>query len=140
MASSAIGRELGCNVVGIGRLRIIGVVASIAGIGRIGIVAIVAAGAIVGDGRMRTIQRIIIVVCREGSRCPPSGRGMAHRTIGRNTQRSMVGIVCLQIIGIMATIASIGRIGVIPVVAGSAIIGNTGMRTRKRVKTIMVKG
>lgn len=140
MATGTIGRELGCNVVGIGRLRIIGVVATIAGIGRAVIVPVVAGRTICCDGSMCAIQRIVVAMDREGSGCPSRCCGMAGGTIGCNTQRSMVGIVCLQIIGIMATIASIGRIGVIPMVAGSAIIGNTGMRTGKRVKTIMVKG
>ena len=139
MATGTICRELGCRVVRIGGLVVIGVVATVTGIGRAVIVPVVAGRTICCDGSMCAIQRKVVVMDREGSGCPSRCCGMAGGTIGRNTKRSMVGIACLRIVGIMATIASIGGIGVIPVVAGITIIRNTGMRTRKRVKIIMIE-
>ncbi len=95
VAGGAIGRELRRSVIGIRRVGIIGCVTAVAGIGRGVVIAVVASGAIVGDGGVRSVQRIIVVVDRERSRLPTRIRGMAHRTIRREIQCHVVRISCL---------------------------------------------
>ena len=51
------------------------------GIGRIVVIAVVAGRAIVGNGNVRPVQNVIIVVNREGCRIPAGRSRMAHRTI-----------------------------------------------------------
>jgi len=95
VAGGAICGELRRSVIGRRRIGVIRRVATVAGIRRGGIVAVVTSGAVVGDGRVGPIQRIIIVVDREGGRFPASRGGVAHRTIRREIQCHVVRISCL---------------------------------------------
>ena len=52
----------------------------------------------------------------------------------------MIGINAGGIISAVASIAGIGRIGIIPVVTGIAIIGNGHMRTCEGINGVVVKG
>lgn len=49
---------------------------------------------------------------------------MATLAIGRKSRCGMFGISCLGVSCGMAAVAGIGRIHIIPVVAGSALVGN----------------
>ncbi len=70
MAGSAIGRELRCGVVRIGRGDVVGVVATVAGVRGVRIIAVVAGSAVIGNGRMRPVQRVKSIVDRECGRLP----------------------------------------------------------------------
>lgn len=64
---------------------------------------------------------------------------MAHRTIGRNPKGHVVGIQALTEIRTVTTVTSIGRIRIIPLVTGVAIIGYGHVRTCERVDGIVIK-
>lgn len=66
--------ESGRGVIRIIRLVIVWQVATDAGIGRVVVVAVVAGVAVVGDGRVGAIQRVIVIVDREFRRLPAVGR------------------------------------------------------------------
>ena len=82
-------------MVGVRCTGIIRCVTTVAGIRRGVVIAVVASGAVVGDGRVCSVQRIIIVVDRERRRFPASRGGVAHRTIRREIQCYVVRISCL---------------------------------------------
>ena len=133
------GRELCSGVVRIGRSRKICRVAAIAGVRRIVVVAVVAGRTVAGNRGVRTLQHIIVVVNRECSRIPTRIGGVASGTIGRQTQRAVIGVGAGIVICCVTTCAGIGRGGVIAVVAGVAIICNRNVRTRKRIHRIVVE-
>ena len=139
VAGSAVRRELLCNVVGIGRLVVIGRMASRAGVRRVVVVAVVTGSAVVGNHRVRSVQRVIVVVDGKTGRFPAGG-GMAGRTIGGYPQGAVVGIVCLVVIGRMAAGAGIRCVVVVAVVANIAVVRDGGVRSGQRVKTIVVHG
>ena len=139
MATCAICGELCGLVVGIGRLVVIGVVASETGIGRIVVIPVVASRAVVGDHGVRAVEGIIVVVIGKGGRHPVGRGGMAGGTIGGETQCRMTWIRRLVEIGGMTggtlrrrTLVSVG-------VAGQAFHGR--MRSGQReLGRIMVEG
>ena len=65
---------------------------------------------------------------------------MAHGTVRRQDQRCVIGVQTGIVIRGVATFAGIGRIVVVPMVAGVAIVGNGNMRASKWVNRVMVKG
>ncbi len=83
MAIGATGRELRCRVVRVGRSSVVRRVASVAGIGCIVVIAVVASRTVTGNGGVRTLQYVVIVVHRERSRFPTRVGGMAGRAVGR---------------------------------------------------------
>ena len=139
VASGAIGRELRSRVVRTSRSRIIGRMAAVAGIRCVVVVAVVAGSTIIGNARMRAVQRIVIVVNGECSRFPARVGGMAHRTIRRNIQGGVIRVGTGSIIGRMATRAGVGRIREIAVVTGIAVVRNGHMRPCKRINRVVVE-
>ena len=81
MAVSTGDWELGRCVVGVDRRIVIRLVAPCTSIGRIVVIAVMASRTIVGDGCVRPVQNIIVVVDRESRRIPAGRSRMAHRTI-----------------------------------------------------------
>ena len=65
---------------------------------------------------------------------------MASRTIRRELSRRVVRVGRLVVIGCVTARAGVRGIGIIAVVTGVAIIGNGGVRTVQRVKTVVVEG
>lgn len=102
VALIAIGRKTGRDMVGIGRLVVVRLVAAGAGIGRGVVVAVVTGRALVGNGCVCPVQRIIIVVNGKGGRLPADG-GVATGAIGRDGQRHVIWIQALVVIRCMAT-------------------------------------
>ena len=87
MACSAIRRELGNCVVRSCGGGVIAVVTGVAGIGRGIVISVVAGRAIAGNGGVRAVQGVVIIVNWEGGRFPARRGGVAHRTIRRKPQR-----------------------------------------------------
>ena len=83
MAGLAIGRELGCCMVGIGGLVVVGLMASDTGGRGTGVIACMTG--CTGKCNMRTLQNIIIVVYCKGRRSPPRVCGMTIGTGSGNT-------------------------------------------------------
>jgi hypothetical protein len=81
VASSAIRGELSCGVVRCCGGSVVTVVTGVAGIWRCIVIAVVAGRAIAGNGRVRAVQGVIIIVNREGRWFPTRCGGVAHRTI-----------------------------------------------------------
>ncbi len=139
VAGSTIRGELQVYVVRIGGPVVIRGVTARASVRRAVVIPVVTGSALVRDLGMRTVQRIIIVVNREGSRLPARRRGMAHRAIRRDIQGCVVRIGTSVVIGRVATRAGIGRIGIVPVVTSGAIAGNLGMSARQWIHRIVIK-
>ncbi len=138
VTSGAIRRELLGDVVGISRLVVIRCMAACAGVRRRIVISVVAGGAIVRNGGMRAVQRVIIVV--NGKGCGfPTGGGVAGGAIRRDGERGMIRIGALVVIRRMTARASVRRVGVIAVVTGVAVVCDGRMRPRERVKTVVVE-
>ena len=90
-------------MVRVGALIVVRCMTAGAGIRRIVIIAIVAGITIIGDSRMSTRQRIIIVMYVKSCRSPARSRCMAARAIRRYTQRYVVGVRTLIIVNCMTT-------------------------------------
>ena len=135
MAHSAIRGEIQRLVFRVGCLNKIRVMASIAGIWRAVIKPVVAGITIIGDGRMRPGKRINDVVV-ESRRCP-GGLGMTKFTFNRELRGKVVGTRGCIVFRIMASIASIGRVVIIAVVASSTVIGNSSMCPFQRIVIVV---
>lgn len=140
MAILAICRELRNGMVGVRRLVVIIRVASRTGIGCIIIVAVVASGAVSGNDCVCSVQHVIVIMDRKISRHPVRRCRMAGSTIRGEAQRLVVWVNTLAVVLRMAAVTGVGRIVVVPVVAGGTIIGNNHMSAGKRINGIMVEG
>jgi hypothetical protein len=138
VADVAIGRELQGNVIGVGRLVVIVLVAPIAGIRCVVVIPVVAGCTIVGDAGMRPNQSEEIIVVSEGSRHPVWLRGVACGTVRREAQCRVVGIGRLVEIVMMTPDTGIRGIVVIAAVAGCAVVGNISMRAIQHKIAVVV--
>ncbi len=86
-----IRRKLSRRMVGIGSSYIVGIVASVTGIRCIVVSRTVTRSTIIGDSSVSPIQWVILIVNREGSRCPTRCGGVTHGTIGRDVECHVVG-------------------------------------------------
>ena len=77
MALGTILGEHQIDVIGVRGAFIVSLVAAVALVGRVVVIAVVAGCTILGNGGMRSIQRIVIVVNGESSGCPACFSGMA---------------------------------------------------------------
>ena len=75
-----------------------------------------------------TVNGEILPIVVKSSWCPGVFT-VATGTIRRELSRCVVGLRGSGIVAIVATVAGIGRIVVVAVVASSAIVGNSGVRT-----------
>ena len=80
-------RYISCIVTAIARIRCIIVIPVMTG------------RTIIGNTRMRSIEGVIIIVNGECGGLPTRTGGMTSGAIGRNTQRYVVGIQALVVIG-----------------------------------------
>lgn len=85
----------------------------------VGVIALVACIAIVRNGCMCSGKRINCIVVKVGWR--PGNFTVANRAIGWKLRRRMVRIAGRVVIRGMTSCTSIGRVGIIPLVAGIAI-------------------
>ena len=99
--------------------------ASVAGIGRVDITVGMTLDAVIGYGSMCPCYRIKSTVVKS-RRCPDI-LGVTSGTISRQLSRFMVRVGGTVVISSVATSTGIGRIGVIAVVASSAIVGDASM-------------
>ena len=127
MAHRAIRRNIQGGVVRIGASVKIGGVTTRTGIGGVGIIPMVTSGAVTGDLRMRTGQRIHCIVIKSSRR--PGGLAVTGCTIHGELRGGVVRIGGRIVIGRMTPCTGIGRVVVIPVVTGSTIVGNLRMRS-----------
>lgn len=138
VTTGTVHRELSRCMAGIGRLVIIGRVATGTGIRRVVVVAVVTGGALICNGCVRPIQLVIIVVDGECSRLP-GGSGVATCTIRRYGKCGVTRICALVVIRGMATRA-IGRGAGIPrcmaIDTGSGLV-----RPRQRkISSVVIEG
>ena len=103
------------------------------------VVSVVAGGTVVGNSRVCAVEWIKIVVDGKGCRRPIRRGGVAACAIRRQIQRHVVWVGTLVVIRRMAPRAGIGRIVVIAVVAGNAVVRNGHVRSSEWVDCIMVK-
>ena len=82
VAPGTIGRELQGGVIRIGSVTVVLGMATETGIRRIVVVSIMASGAVIGDGRVCPVQRIVIIVIGKSSGHPIGFGSMAAGTIG----------------------------------------------------------
>ena len=126
-------------MIGVGGLVVIIFMAGETGIRRIAVITVVARRTVVGNSLVRTIQRPIIIMNREGRRHPFRLGCMATGTIGRYVQIRVIRVGALIVICLMAFNASIRRIGIITSdMALRTVILNRLMRSGQRIN-IMIK-
>ena len=97
-----IGREPGSFVIWIGGGVIVILVTTHTGIRCIVVVAVVTGCTVVGNARVCSQQRVVVVVYGECRRHPVRICGVAHIAVSRNIQRQVVGIDTLVVIGLVA--------------------------------------
>ena len=102
VATLTIGGELRCLVVGVGSVVEIRQMASHTSVGRVVVIAVVTGGAIVGDGSVRSIQFVEIIVVGKSRRRPTGLGGVTTRTVGAQPQRNVVGVARLAEIVVVA--------------------------------------
>ena len=136
MAHRAIGRDIQGCMFRVGCLVKIGGMAARASIGGIVVIAVVTGITIIRNGCMRTRQRIHRIVVKH--RRYPGRFGVASCAIGWELPCYVVGIGGRIKIGSMATIARIGRVGIITLMASSTIIGDRRMGPVQGMKGIVV--
>ena len=124
VADHAISGEAGILVVRVAGLVVVRGMAPVTGVRRVVVIPVVAGRAVVGYGRVRSIEWPEVVVDGEGGRHPVRVGRMAQGTVCRESERLMVGIGAGIIVRGMATGAGIGRVVVVAVVAGRTIIGD----------------
>ena len=140
MAIGTGGRELGRSVVWIGRLVVIGQMASNACIGGAVVITIVAYGAVVRDGHMGSGQYVIVVVDREGGRGPVWVGGMTGFAGCRDVDGCVVGVGrCIKIRQVTAD-TGIGCVDITALVAGKTVACYGSMGAGKRINIVVVKG
>jgi len=139
MACLAGGRELGCGMIGIGCLVIIGEVTANTSVGGIIIITVMAYRAIVCQGNVCACDDVIIIMDREGCRCPVRIRRMAGCAGSRNVDGRMIRVRRGIIVRHMAALAGVGGIGVITLVAYKAIGRDGGMGARERVNIVVIE-
>ena len=100
--------------------------AAFTSVGGIDIIPLVTGITIIRNRYMRPCKRINTVVIKRRGR--PGGFTMAKRAIGGVLHGLVIGVGGAQIVGVMTSVAGIGRIVIISVVAGGAIIGYSCMR------------
>ena len=139
VAAGAVCGQLLRGVVGVGSLVVIANMTAHTGIRSVIVIPVMASGAVIGYDSMRAVQGVIIVVDRKGGRRPTGVCGMATRAIRRNGQGHVVRVGALVVIRRMAACAGVRRVCIIAVVTNITIIRDGGMRSRERIKTIVVQ-
>ena len=124
MATGTISRKLRGYVVGVASIVVVCQVAAYTGVGRIVVIAVVTGSTIIGNGRMRAIERIVVVVVGKRCRRPAGLGGVATGTVIAKAQGYVVGVAGLVEVRCMAARTGVGGIGVIPVVTSRAVIGD----------------
>ena len=138
VTGSTIRRELLLYVIRTARLIEIVGMATGTGIGSIvEISTSMALVTVIGNSSMCSDQRIEIIVYGKGCRTPACIGRMTVITRSRQVQLCMVGVLTLCIIIAVATIAGVGRIVVIAVVAGRAVACNILVRPRQNIEVIV---
>ena len=82
MATGTVRGKLCSFVIRICGLVKISQVTTHTSIGRVVVIAVVAGSTVVGNGGMRAIKGVVIVVYPKSSRCPASGCGVATCAVG----------------------------------------------------------
>lgn len=136
MAHFAIGRKMQRRVIWIGGLAVICCMATVTGIGRIGVIAMVAGVTIIGNGSVRALQWIKLIVNGELGGRPSRIGSVTHSTIVREMQRCVRRIHTCLIISTMAGIAGVWRIGV--TAAGMAFLTILNIVPFRQWKEIVV--
>ena len=111
--------------------------AAITGVWNCGVISVVAEVAIPGNGHVSALEYPVIIVDWEGGRCPSGIGGVAVVAIRRNACRDVIRVRRLVIGLLMTGITGIRCGGIIPVMAGIAVVCNGGMRTGKRIVIAM---
>ena len=139
MTALTVRRELSSFVVGVGGSVVIRQVAAHAGVGRIVVITVVAGHTVIGNSRMRAIERIVVVVVGKSRRCPAGLGGVAARTVIAEAQRHVVGVAGLVKIRAVATRTGVRGVVIVPVMTGCAVVGDQRMASCQGIKIIVVE-
>ena len=141
MANGTVCRKLCCLVVRAHGVFILTAVAGKTGVGGCRIIAVVAGCAVVGNGSMRPVQYIEIVVHREFRRHPARCRAVAHRAVIGQIQGHVSGIYTLVVVRLVATGTGVGRAGVIaPHMTSCAVVGDGDVCPGEGIEGVVIKG
>ena len=138
MAGGAIIGELEGLVIRVGGLVVVRLVASGTGVRRVVVVAIVAGRAVIGNGRVRAVEWVIIVVDGEFSRHPAIG-GVASFTSCRDAQNYVIWVGGGIEIRLVTADTSIGCVGVIAADVAIGAVGHISVCAREWPYRVMIK-
>ena len=139
VALGAIGGELVVYVVGVGRGIEIGLVTAGTGIGGVVVIAVVAGRAVIGNGSVRTVELVVVVVDGECRRHPAIA-GMTGFAIGWDAEYLVVWVNGSVVVRLVATGAGIWRIGIVATDVAVGAVRHVGMRSGKWPNGIVVEG
>ena len=132
-------RELGRSMIRIVRLVVIIQMTADTGIGSGIIISVMANNTIVGYSHMCSSQNVVIIVDRESSRRPVRICSMAGRTLRWNADCAMIWICCLVVIGLVASNACIGCVGIVSLMTNKAVGSNGCMCACQWIDIVMIK-
>lgn len=111
--------------------------APVTSVGGVGVVALVANITVAGYCGVGTIQGVKSIVVKRSRR--PGCFAVATGTIRGELSGCVIRVGRGRVVTVVAAVTGVGRIGIIPVVAGIAIIGNGCVRAIQRIKSVVVK-
>lgn len=135
MTHGAVRRQSQGYVIGVDRPIIIRGMTTRTSVRGIVVISMVTGVTIVGNGNMGPGEWINRIVIKDRRR--PGCFTMTGSTIRRELLRYMVWIQGSIVIRLVATYAGVGRVVIIPVMTGSAIIGNACMRSIQSVIVVV---
>ena len=138
MTLGAVGRKLIGSMAGVGRCVVVGLVTAYAGIRRVVVVAIVAGRAVIGNGCVRAVEWVIIVVDGEFCRHPAIG-GVASFTSCRDAQNYVIWVGGGIEIRLVTADTSIGCVGVIAADVAIGAVGHISVCAREWPYRVMIK-
>ena len=128
-------RDIEGNVIRVGGIVVIGLVATHASVWRV-VVVPARVTAVAVNSCMCPGQGVIVIVYREQSRLPSGVCGMAVDTGRRDVERDVIRVGSIVVIGLVTTHTSVWRIVVVPSRV-TAVAVNGGMRPGQRVIVVV---
>lgn len=135
MTFRTIGWELLGYVIRISSLCKIIIVTTIACVRGIVVVTIMAGSTVVGNGRMRSEQLVIVIVYGECGRCPSRIGSVAGFTSRWQVQRQVIRVDTLVVVRCMTSRTGVGGVAVIPLM--TVVASRTRVRARKRPEAVV---
>ena len=137
VAAGAVIAEAQRYVVGVTGLVEISAMAARTGVGRVVVVTVMTGSTLISNHCMPARKWVKVVMIE--TRGNPRVFRVAILTVGRELRSFVVRIGGSIVVGQVTANTGIGRVVVIAIMTGSAVVGNGGMRSVERIENVMVK-